>query len=331
MPKVSIIVPVYNSENYLARCIDSILAQKFADFELILVNDGSKDNSGKICNQYAQIDSRIIVIHKENGGVSSARNKGLEIANGEWISFVDSDDTIDNSFYSSLIETNLDVDLIICGYKEINPTSNIINNILYNIPSEQIYNKAEILKHIISSTFTNSNLTNSCCSKIYKNSIIKIYSLKFSNRKRGEDWLFNIEYLQLINTAIYYNQPLYNYHRNAMSAMARPLTNQFELWVENRNIRQKLIINYNIPIELHEYNFIWVEKVINYMFEILNYNSVNNKKVIFKILNNSEFICAIKDCSLRFGYKPIKILTLIKLRRICYIYILFLFKIKQFR
>ena len=94
MPKVSIIVPIYNSETHLSRCIDSILAQTYSDFELILVNDGSIDNSGKICDEYAQKDSRIIVIHKENGGTSSARNIGLEKSHGEYITFVDSDDTI---------------------------------------------------------------------------------------------------------------------------------------------------------------------------------------------------------------------------------------------
>ena len=93
-PVLSIIVPVYNVEKYLARCIDSILAQTFTDFELILVDDGSTDNSGEICDEYAGKDPRIIVIHKENGGVSSARNHGLDIARGEYITFVDSDDQI---------------------------------------------------------------------------------------------------------------------------------------------------------------------------------------------------------------------------------------------
>ncbi len=93
-PKVSVIVPVYKVEKYLPECIDSILAQTFTDFELILVDDGSPDNSGKICDDYATRDSRIRVFHKENGGVSSARNLGLEHACGEWIIFVDSDDSL---------------------------------------------------------------------------------------------------------------------------------------------------------------------------------------------------------------------------------------------
>ena len=90
-PKISVIVPVYKVEEYLHRCVDSILSQSFTDFELILVDDGSPDNCGKICDEYAQKDSRVKVFHKPNGGVSSARNYGLDNAKGEWIAFVDSE------------------------------------------------------------------------------------------------------------------------------------------------------------------------------------------------------------------------------------------------
>lgn len=114
MHKVSIIVPVYNTEKYLPRCIESILAQSFTDFELILVNDGSTDNSGKICDEYALIDSRIVVIHKENSGANNARKCGIEKSSGEWISFVDSDDTISqnalNVLYNNVFD---DVDIVI--------------------------------------------------------------------------------------------------------------------------------------------------------------------------------------------------------------------------
>ena len=94
-PKISIIVPVYKVEKYLHKCIDSILAQTFKDFELILVDDGSPDNCGKICDEYAKRDNRIVVVHKENGGQASARNRGINIARGDYIGFVDSDDWID--------------------------------------------------------------------------------------------------------------------------------------------------------------------------------------------------------------------------------------------
>lgn len=104
-PKVSVIVPVYNAEKYLRRCIDSILGQTFTDFELLLIDDGSKDSSGRICDEYAEKDGRVRVFHKENGGVSAARNLGLDNANGEWISFVDADDWVDAKLYSNILNS----------------------------------------------------------------------------------------------------------------------------------------------------------------------------------------------------------------------------------
>lgn len=112
-PKISVIVPVYNTEKYLHRCVDSILAQTFTDFELLLIDDGSTDSSGAICDEYAQKDSRVRVFHKKNGGVSSARNLGLDNAKGEWISFVDSDDWIELSMldevYKKVCESCSDI------------------------------------------------------------------------------------------------------------------------------------------------------------------------------------------------------------------------------
>lgn len=112
-PKISIIVPVYNVEKYIHKCVDSILNQSFKDFELILIDDGSPDNCGKICDEYASQDSRVIVVHKENGGQATARNAALDIARGEYIGFVDSDDYIESDMYEILynmcIENDCDI------------------------------------------------------------------------------------------------------------------------------------------------------------------------------------------------------------------------------
>ena len=99
MPKLSVIVPVYNVKKYLIECLNSILSQTFTDFELILVNDGSTDNCGEICDKYASQDSRVVVIHKENGGLSSARNAGLFVSKGKYVAFIDSDDMIALTHY----------------------------------------------------------------------------------------------------------------------------------------------------------------------------------------------------------------------------------------
>ena len=115
-PKISVIIPVYNAESTLRRCVDSVLAQTFTYFECLLINDGSKDRSGAICDEYAARDSRIRVFHKENGGVSSARNLGLDNAKGEWISFCDGDDCLcENSLAILYSNINDDVDLVVGG------------------------------------------------------------------------------------------------------------------------------------------------------------------------------------------------------------------------
>ena len=103
MPKVSVIVPVYNAEKYLQECVDSILRQTLADLELILVDDGSTDSSPAICDRYAEQDARVQVIRQANAGLSAARNRGIEVAAGEWVAFVDSDDFIDANMYRTMI------------------------------------------------------------------------------------------------------------------------------------------------------------------------------------------------------------------------------------
>jgi glycosyltransferase involved in cell wall biosynthesis len=119
-PEVSIIVCIYNAEKYLSRCIDSIIAQTFTHFECILIDDGSTDNSLSICERYRQSDDRIIVIHQENSGVSAARNKGIEVARGKYIFFVDSDDYIQQNMYEKLVAAinDSDTDAVCCGYTE---------------------------------------------------------------------------------------------------------------------------------------------------------------------------------------------------------------------
>lgn len=121
MPTISVIVPVYKAEKYIHRCVDSILAQTFTDFELILVDDGSPDNCPVICDEYAAKDCRVRVIHQENGGVSRARNMGLRCANGEYITFVDSDDYIDAAFLSEAMADARSscLDLYIAGHRQI--------------------------------------------------------------------------------------------------------------------------------------------------------------------------------------------------------------------
>ena len=142
MAKLSIIVPIYNVEEYLPKCIESILKQSYRDFELILVDDGSPDNSPAICDEYAKKDDRIIVIHKPNGGVSSARNAGLDRATGKYLGFVDPDDYIEEKMYELMIKEleSKQANLAICGYDYVN--ENYIIERPYNVrENEQLTQK----------------------------------------------------------------------------------------------------------------------------------------------------------------------------------------------
>lgn len=118
---ISIIVPIYNVEKYLPKCIESIINQTYTDLEILLIDDGSTDNSGLICDKYASIDNRIRVIHKKNGGLSDARNVGLDICKGKYISFIDSDDYIELTMYEKMIKImiNQKVDIVSCNYNHI--------------------------------------------------------------------------------------------------------------------------------------------------------------------------------------------------------------------
>ncbi|GMO37902.1 MAG: hypothetical protein Ta2B_17610 [Termitinemataceae bacterium] len=129
MPVISVIIPVYNVEHYLRRCLDSVLAQTFTDFECILIDDGSPDKSPAICDEYAKKDSRFVVIHQANAGVSAARNAGLDIAQGEWITFVDSDDWIEPDMLRVLYQNAVkhQSDVSVCGVQRTDGTETTKN------------------------------------------------------------------------------------------------------------------------------------------------------------------------------------------------------------
>ena len=193
MDLISVIVPVYKAEKYLGECIDSILSQTYESFELILVDDGSPDNSGKICDEYAEKDKRIRVIHKENGGVSSARNLGLDNANGEYFTFLDADDYFDKNYleflYNRLSETNSDF----CFGRFIGFTENTIIERKYSLPEEcNMSSDNPIFIKFISNFF--KGIANSSCAVLFKKSLLN--SIRFNEGlKNYEDFLFTLRYL----------------------------------------------------------------------------------------------------------------------------------------
>lgn len=191
LSRVSVIVPVYNAEGVVSRGVDSILTQSYQDFELILVDDGSTDNSGAICDNYAQQDGRVKVVHQENAGVSAARNAGLKVAQGEWVTFVDSDDIVLDGFLESLVAAvNREerIDLAYCGYAIVEGSTSIMTY------RSATYIGKEQLHDVLSST----KLLYRCSpwAKLFRRSIITDNGLKFdTNLTISEDRLFIYKYL----------------------------------------------------------------------------------------------------------------------------------------
>lgn len=203
-PKISIIIPVYNAEKYLRQCLDSVLAQTYTDFEVLLIDDGSTDASGKICDEYAAKDTRFTVFHKENGGVSAARNLGIENAKGEWITFVDSDDYIDEGFLKIFIDRQLQGDFLLMGVIQIIENEKIV---LFQFNSNYSMSQFEFLNK-----FTLYQYFAGPWAKLFRADIIKNNHLKFNEGLSwGEDALFNLQYIKFCNTISIYNEQFYNY------------------------------------------------------------------------------------------------------------------------
>lgn len=225
---ISIIVPVYNVEKYLRYCIDSILSQTFTDFELLLIDDGSKDKSGEICDEYAKKDNRIKVYHKENGGVSSARNLGLNKANGEWVCFIDSDDIVLNTYLKNMVDAISNANSMILSnyHREDMAVSKV------KLDNVTLHND-EIIRYFIEN---NIFALTAPYSKLYKIDIIRKYSLKFPEGiNMGEDAIFIMRYLNKISCVSIINVCDYRVRETegSLSSKYYPFENEwkcYEIW-----------------------------------------------------------------------------------------------------
>lgn len=252
---LSVIVPVYNVENSLAKCIDSIKNQTFTDLEIILINDGSTDNSGKTCDDYAKNDSRIKVIHQKNSGVSAARNTGIKISTGDYLTFVDSDDWLEMDMYEEMckiVQKESDIDIIMCDFK------NIKNNSVVQISADirkGFYSKQEIIAELYPTLLVTENFGRipivSVWSCLFKSILLKNKNINFNEKLLySEDYLFMAEVM--VNAKSFYylkGNYFYNYlqYEDSRSKKFQPI------WWENLlylNLQlEKLLQNCN------DYNF----------------------------------------------------------------------------
>ena len=210
MKKISVIIPIYNVEKYLKRCIESVIKQTYSDLEIILVDDGSQDGCAKICDEYKKKDERIIVIHKKNGGLSDARNVGLKVATGEIISYIDSDDYLDLDMYEKMIKAmeEKNADIVVCG-----------TNIDYEDghtkvkceKEEKSFNREEALIELNSFKSFDMAVWN----KLYKREVVD--NIEFPVGKKSEDYFVMYQYFARAKKVVIINQAKYHYFQRSNS------------------------------------------------------------------------------------------------------------------
>lgn len=219
-PLISVIVAVYKAEKYISRCIESVLNQTVTDLELILVDDGSPDNSGAICDEYAAKDSRIKVIHQENGGVCAARNAGLDNVSGEYISFVDSDDYLESNaleiLYNDMLTHNADVSCALMAGDDNQDKANLKNGIY------EVWKGSESIKNAL----LDNRFTYSSCAKLFKRSLIGDTRFEVG-RKIHEDSFFVFCCFLKQPTVVVRNVGVYNYENNPDSASHAAFSEKF--------------------------------------------------------------------------------------------------------
>ncbi len=261
---ISVVVPVYNVEDYLRKCIDSLVNQIYTNIEIILVNDGSTDSSGTICDEYAQKDQRIRVIHKKNEGLVSARKAGVLDATGEFITYVDSDDWIDKEAYSELIEplTLYCPDIIAFGLKKEYPTFSIERK---EIAKEGFYSRDkyvnEVREYIKSAFFYSPTIGSALYTKLFKARLLKKYQLGVDNEIcRGEDAAVTFPFLWNAKSLYITRQCFYHYRVRKSSIMWSENSNAFFAFEKLVTVLKNSIDNLGI------YKEFWKEDFINIIY-----------------------------------------------------------------
>lgn len=310
-------MPVYNVKEYLHTCINSIINQSYKNLEIILINDGSSDNSGEICDHYSNIDSRIHVIHQENMGLSGARNSGLEIASGDYIGFVDSDDWIELDMYKTLLELSVhhNLDIIECAIDNEN------KNNKREEPSQHLL-KIEDFKAYITRILKSTQF--SVCTKLFKKSLIG--NSRFLLNKTSEDAFFIMENLHKMKKNAFYNVPFYNYRPNPKGITKSPynikrLEDTLCACHVIKNTIKPLAVNDNeLKNSLSDYllnEYIYHYKMLHYYSNLdVNYAK---RKALKKLIdsnyynshNHSFYIklayrCSIKTFSLFIAFNKLK-------------------------
>jgi glycosyltransferase involved in cell wall biosynthesis len=310
---VSIIVPVYNCEKYLEECITSLINQDYPNIEIILVNDGSKDNSGQICDYYAGKDNRVRVIHKKNEGVSSARNRGIAEAKGTWLTFVDADDWVTTDYVSQL-SSNIDdqTDFIIGRTIGIRNDEKLPDG--YKGLEIEVFNldrKEELFKSIFNDNIKLMKFPHisTCSAKLIRVSVIKNYAISYNKYlKYYEDALFNMELISRANQVKMIDKEIYMYRLHSSSS-----TKKFDL---------NTIKNYELVYEIfRESQFSGIYKQYEDVFKIKNLHTILLNYYKSKGQGSITFINEIcSSDTYRNSIKNVKVKLLPKRRKLLVIF-----------
>lgn len=331
-PLISVIVPVYNVERYINQCIDSIINQTYRNLEIILIDDGSVDKSGEICDRYEKYDSRIKVIHQLNAGVGAARNKGIEVANGEYIAFVDGDDYIDATMYEELATAIEDAPIVFCRFKHEyqHKTQYYYEEYLLSLidrPFDYKYYTDENSTHVEGDYLYCSRVFGSVWRSLFRRKIINDNNISFSTKlKIAEDRLFLLEYVKYCEKAVVIDTYLYHYRMSNESSATKKIQGKYKSDLAQRNQflveeQIKLVQGNTGMSDLEIRNF--VRKLrYNASSEVvqneIRYNSNYKKNLteIFKMefYRQSVRLCDVIDIYISKGFRKSVYFLLIRLR-----------------
>lgn len=294
--KISVIIPVYNVDMYIEKCLDSIINQTYKNLEIILIDDGSTDGSGKKCDSYACKDNRIKVIHQKNCGLSAARNRGLDVATGEYIVFADSDDWIEPNMYSCLIQQLIEnnADIVYCGFYVEKGTSEV-----HTLPTCFVERQKDFQGKVIRSDWLYSVVWN----KMFKKSIIE--KTRFNTMlDYSEDAFFLYEISKNTNSVYFFNKPLYHYNKmNSTSVTATRDFSKSLLYVREffaKDVRCDaelhriaiaslvqsftMLINWAIKTKNIKKCIEWTNRLKPYKKDIFNNDNISSRKKVLLFL-----------------------------------------------
>lgn len=235
---ISVIIPVYNVENYLKRCVDSVLRQEGVSLEIILIDDGSTDSSGQICEEYAANHSNIRCLHISNSGPATAKNKGYDAAKGNYVAFIDSDDEIKPDMFSSMLQSGYKhhADIVCCNYIQVDEEGHISHTKHTNL--EYVLTQDEALKAIL----IKDKIYSQCWTKIYKRyTMLKNGVRNTEGLKTEEDFIYNIQAFACSKTVCIVDKPLYIYTHRSKSLSKDYFRNHISQYIDNRILRLELV------------------------------------------------------------------------------------------